>query len=245
MILSLPKNTFFYLLFPVCFILMHQYSKKALDGFSELRIHSSIQKQIIPLPESLHTLYDQKFHYLDKGKQFYVFVSNDHKYVIKFIRFDQLKPRFLIRLLRWLPHRYIQAKQKRASFLHQRLFNSIAYAFSYLSEDTGLIHYQTHPLDKPLICFDKLNIMHKIKNAPFIVQHYSPKVESVIDQLNEEGMRFLIDELITLQKRRFDLGIEDTDAKMTTNFGFKDFKLTQIDIGQFRKVNKPFTKRGK
>lgn len=237
------KNLVFYFLSLSFFCGMYLYAKKALDGFSELKIHSKISKQVHPLPEQLASFYEQPFYYLGKGDQFYVFVSSDYKYVIKFIRFDHLRPTFPISFFKWFPHPYIRARLERAAFLKTRLFHSIECAFTYLKDMTGIVHYQQYPLDKPLLCFDKLNIMHKIKNAPFIVQNYSPKIESIIAGLNQDSLQILIDEIMILQKRRFDLGIDDKDPKITTNFGFKDLKLTQIDIGQFCKINQPFDKK--
>jgi hypothetical protein len=233
------------LVFSACFTGIYFTSRKALDGFSEMKIHGHIEKSIKPLPEHLSDLYSKTFHYLGRGNQFYAFVSSDNKYVVKFIRFDHLKPKLLIRLLKYIPHSYIITRLERAHFLKKRLFDSIDCTLTYLSDITGTLHYQKNVLDKPLICFDKLNIMHKIQKAPFIVQHYSPKLESVLNQLDQDEIKVLIDEIITLQKRRFDLGIEDGDPKITTNFGFKDLKLTQIDIGQFSKVNHPFEKQAR
>lgn len=239
---SIVINT---LVFTFCFVSIYVGARRSLDGFSELKIHGVIEKQVKPLPENLSHLYSQTYHYLGRGNQFYAFVSSDYKYVIKFIRFDHLKPKLPIRLLKSIPHPYITSRIDRADFLYKRLFNSIDCTLTYLSDITGTIHYQKNPLDQPLLCFDKLNILHKIKNAPFIVQHYSPKLESVINDLKHEELQILVDEIITLQKRRFDLGIEDGDPKITTNFGFKDLKLTQIDIGQFSKTNQPFEKQAR
>lgn len=230
------------LTFAICFSSIYFISKHSLDGFSELNIHGFKEEKVKPLPEEFTHLYSQTYHYLGKGNQFYAFVSSDYKYVIKFIRFDHLRPKLPIRLLKYIPHPYITSRLERAQVFHDRLFKSIDCTFTYLSDMTGALHFQKNPLDRPLICFDKLNIMHKIKNAPFIIQHYSPKLESVLYTLNQNELKALVDEIVTLQKRRFDLGIEDGDPKITTNFGFKDLKLTQIDIGQFSKTNQPFDK---
>lgn len=230
------------LIFSLGFTSIYFGSRKALDGFSELHIHYPLEKTVQPLPDHLSDLYEKKFHYLGRGNQFYAFVSSDYKYVIKFIRFDHLKPKLPIRIFQFIPHPYITTRLARANFFFERIFTSIDCTLTYLTDITGTLHFQRHPLDKPLICFDRLNIVHKIKNAPFVVQKFSPKLESVINNLNQEELKILVDEIITLQKRRFDLGIEDGDPKITTNFGFKDLKLTQIDIGQFSKINYSFDK---
>src|ERR1700722_4859365 len=51
--------------------------------------------------EKIHlaSILSQKFHYLGKGAQSYVFSSADHQYVLKFFKFKHLKPNWLTDIL--------------------------------------------------------------------------------------------------------------------------------------------------
>jgi hypothetical protein len=51
----------------------------------------------------LIALFNQRFHYLDKGNQSYVFKSEDNQYVLKFFHFERMRPSALWEYLETIP----------------------------------------------------------------------------------------------------------------------------------------------
>src|SRR5690554_6553916 len=84
-------------------------SKLQLDFPSEPRWN-------FPLDNSLLPIFKQKFTYLDRGAQSYVFESADRNYVVKLLRFDR----------------------KRELGKVWQIFEAFRIAYEELSEETGL-----------------------------------------------------------------------------------------------------------
>ena len=231
MISNLKKNLTWSLVFCASVTAIYFQTRKTLDGFTERNIHYPLSNTKAPLPDTLKHLHDLDFFYLGRGNQFYAFVSSDLNYVIKFIRFDHLTPKLPIRFLSmFIPnHPYVKSRLDRAALSFKSLFASVDCAKTYMPDITGLIHLQMQPLDKPMRCFDTIKVLHLIQNAPFVVQSYCPKLESVIEAMNNQELETLVDEIVSLQKRRFDLGIEDGDPKITTkhlpNYSWQRYQL--------------------
>jgi hypothetical protein len=213
--------------------------KQATDGFSELSISYNLLQGTESLPDSLKHLYHQKFSYLGKGAQAFVFVSEDKQYVIKFMRFDHLLPKFLIRAFQFIKHPYIQSRIAKSQREIGEMFNSFHMAQTSLKDYTSVCHFQNKALDIPLKIIDKIGIEHTIEKAPFIIQAYVTPLGSILDHLKEEEALNLIDQVILMTNYRMSCGIRDKDPNLLTNFGLKEGKLIEFDIGRFYKYEKP------
>lgn len=81
------------------------------------------------------------FHYLGMGHHVYAFLSEDKKYVLKFLRYHKFRSHFWTRLAFFPPafrKKELQSREKRLSFL----WESHRLAAQFLREETGLITYQ-------------------------------------------------------------------------------------------------------
>lgn len=212
------------LLLPVC-------AKRLTDGFR-------LEKMKLELPynpewatevqEEVTCLLNQPFTYLNKGAQSYVFVSADGQYVIKLFRFDKV-PLFS-------PPNDFERINKANS-----LFSSCLLAYKHYREETGLIflHLNLTTNKLPILhCRDALGRSYRIPLdlCRFAIQR---KVQ-VFDQAlleasqNPDLMKKRIDSFFTLIKGRILLGIINTDANITRNFGFLGDRAVEIDFGSYR-----------
>lgn len=190
----------------------------------------------------------QKFHYLSKGAQCYVFESEDHQYVIKFFRQSLYHlPQFYTHLpLPTALKNRIEKKLKKKKAAYEKDFQSYKIAYQHLREETGLIFLHLNSSKNghfPFTIVDKLGIEHQIDlhEYEFYVQRKADLVLQKIDFLmhnnSSEFTKEAIHSLFTLIAKRFDKGIQDTDPNMKKNFGFIGNQAVQIDIGRFSTEN--------
>jgi hypothetical protein len=215
------------------FFTLASVCKKATKNFSVHSISYFIENSPSPLPDELHFLKNQKFKYLGKGAQAFVFLSEDKKTVIKFIRFDHLRPKPLIKLFSFLPYEFVQKRIQKSKREINELLTSFDFAFDCFKDETKVIHFQKAPLSTPITIIDPLGIEHQIKNAPFLVQAYCTQVESIWDKLSYQEACNLIDHYIAFALKKMDSGVLDEDPNLITNFGLCDNKLIEIDVGRF------------
>jgi hypothetical protein len=236
------KHTFSIAVFTSFFFGSSYFCKKATHNFSVNSITYSLKKGTEDLPADLQSVYNQKFRYLGKGAQAFAFVSEDNKYVIKFLRFDHLLAKPFIRLFSSVPYPYIQTRLQRSDREIKELLSSFEYARKDLNAFTGLYHIQLKALPKPITIIDRLGICHKIKNAPFLIQEFAPSLESQINSISLEDSKEIVNQLFEYFSLRVNLGIFDKDPNLLTNFGFKNHKLIEFDIGRFYPYNREISK---
>lgn len=208
-------------------------SHKCTDGFTIYSITQTLEQGQSALPKELSHLYDTEFDYLGHGAQAFAFVSKDRQYVIKYIRFDHLRPKPFVRLFHNSSHPYITFRLNRSEKEIRELCSSFNLAQTQLKNETGVLHFQKQSLDKPLVIFDKIGCKHKVKDAPFIVQKFTKSLGEQITNLSADDCKAIIDQLLALSNKRYQLGIKDKDPNLLTNFGYDQKTLVEFDIGRF------------
>lgn len=205
------------LLIAIACIASERLCRLATDGFAIAKM--------VPLCENKANfgtapkeVLSQRFSYLGKGGQCYVFASEDGHYVLKFFR----KNRHL-----------------------ERMYKSLAIAGHSLPAETGLIYiHLAHDELPPLQIVDKLQIAHTIDpNAyGFVLQRRAELVRPYLASLMEQGK---IEEAKGALQALFHLayeirakGIADGDANLAKNFGFLEGKPVEIDVGSFGYTSK-------
>ncbi len=236
------KCAAFVLLFQLC----SRFCEQQTDGFAISKIHSYLPfdpRWNLP-QDPPYTLLDQKFYYLSKGAQCYVFVSADHQYVLKFFR-QKLFHFPDLYSLRPLPS-FLEEKQQKAWMKKkaaiEKDFQSYCIAYKELKNETGLIFLHLNKSDtfkKPLVIVDKLGIEHSIdpnKHEFFLQKKVSlipEKIEEEMKKHHIAGAKEVIRSLFTLIESRIEKKIMDADANLKKNFGFSEGRAIQIDIGRF------------
>jgi hypothetical protein len=233
-------------------ISLSRFCHRQTEGF---RI-SKIQSNFIPsLPKShseeekefLNALLRQKFVFLGRGLQSFVFASEDGQYVIKVFnnRYQQK-----ITLFSWLSHFPFLSHwaKERASYYQRKLtqtFNSYQIAMKEMKDQTGLIYTHLFPtLDLPskLTLIDKINIAHTLNpnHLGFLVQKRAtlvfPTLKEYIDNHDIDGAKSALASLLNLFFWKWDHAILDNDPLIRANYGFIDGKAVQIDVGPLSKA---------
>ena len=229
-----------------------RFCHHATEGFtllsiqSNLSFHSDWESSTASTlsKETLDGILNQKFSYLNKGAQAYVFSSEDGCYVIKFFKHNHLR---LSPLFSWFPlprslmhYRDEKAAQKKQ--LLEKDFESYKIAFEHLQEQTGLLYLhlnKTDYLKKNLILVDKLGIEHllSLDSYEFVLQKKAQsvfeKIEMCMKKNEVDKAKNALSSLVNLVSCREKKGIFDTDPNFTKNFGFIEKEAIQIDVGRF------------
>lgn len=192
--------------------------------------------------ELLHSILDQKFTYYSKGSQAYVFISEDKKFILKFLKQNKLRPKSWLAHLPLSFNPYYQEKlfKKKKTLA---TFNACKTAFVELKNETGLIYVHlncTNGLNKKLQIFDRQGKSHvvDINHTTFYVQKRAHLIYSRISEVMHHKQIDQAKNIITSVFQLIDFlgrkGIVDNDPILRKNFGLIDDVAVQIDIGKMR-----------
>ncbi|MBA3957493.1 MAG: hypothetical protein H0X51_03740 [Parachlamydiaceae bacterium] len=195
---------------------------------------------------SVDSIMDQKFTYLGKGCQSYVFLSEDGNYVLKFFKYQRFRLQPWLNYLTFLPgmtdYRNGKIEKKRAKV--EGVFSSWKIAFENLQPETGLVFVHLNKssnLNKTLRIFDKMGFEHLLDadQFEFLIQRKADMLCAYIDDLMAKGQteesKQLISNILTLVVSEYQRGYADNDHALMQNTGVMDGKPVHIDVGQFVK----------
>ncbi len=186
------------------------------------------------------------YHYLGKGCQSYVFLSDDGKYVLKFIKYQRFRPQPWLTHLTFLPgvenylHHKIQKKRDKLDLI----FSSWKLAYENLQPETGIVYVhlnKTRNLNLPVTLFDKMGFQHTldIGQYEFMLQKKAqmlcPALDSLMQENNREQAKEIISNLIFMILSEFKRGYADNDHALMQNTGVLNGHPVHIDVGQFVK----------
>lgn len=191
---------------------------------------------------------NQPYYYLSRGGQAFVFESKDKKYVMKFFRYDRLRPSFFWKLKTLFVNDEITLLKKEKRF--RETMKSYDLSFKELHKITGVIY--THLKKTNHIClnvtlFDNSGKSYFINldRMGFILQKRAKLMGTVLDEYLEQKNIDKIKEIIVqyFKTLRFhaDQGIFIKDHNsFFRNYGFVGDDLLEIDVGNYRKEEKDF-----
>jgi hypothetical protein len=192
----------------------------------------------------LDSILSQKFRYLGKGCQSYVFLSEDKNYVLKFLKYQRFRPQPWIVPLSHVPFikgyclRNIEKKNKKLTML----FDSWKNAFEELRPETGLVYVhlnKSKDLGKILTIYDKLGFEHHVNvdEMEFLIQKRAqmlcPTIDKMMTQNDVDGSKELITRLLNLVLSEYERGLADNDHALMQNTGVYEGFPIHIDVGQF------------
>lgn len=235
----------------VCYGSIRLYYK-VTDGFSIENISSDFayqpQWEVRPLTQIEKTesdvALDQSYHYLGKGCQSYVFLSDDGNYVVKFFKYQRF------RLQPWVAYfppfpgveNYRQDKLTSKWNKLNIFVTSWKIAFENLKDESGLVFVhlnKTTNLNKHLLIYDKMNMKHvlNLDEMEFCVQRRAEPLQQTLIDDKQTGRHVKAQELLTrllgLILSEYQRGIADNDHALLQNTGVVDNRPIHIDIGQF------------
>lgn len=194
---------------------------------------------------------NQPYTYLGKGRQSFVFESQDGKYVLKFIKCQRINVTRLYEtfpLPAYLHHKRLATLEERQKRL-KSMFTSMSLAKAPLKDLCGVLYVHIQPendLQKTVELIDRLGFSHHvaINSVPFILQQKAQKVMPTLKKLlakkDYKGLICRLDQLIDLFVERASRGIINPDKGLLTrnNIGFLDDRAVYIDLGTFQRSKK-------
>lgn len=242
--------TAFFLFFVALFLgadrVAHHQSRRFSLGKITNTHPFSAEWEIPSLPAEeqkvLNQILNQKFSYYSKGSQAYVFISEDKKYILKFLKQQKLRTNsWLARIpLSFNPY-YQQRLFKEGKC--RATFSACTTAFKELKEQTGLIYVHINnakDLNKKVAIVDKNGERHTVEvdRTSFYVQKRAQLIYSRISELMHngdiEGSKRIVSTVFSLIDHLGKKGIVDNDPILRKNFGLIEDVAVQIDVGKLR-----------
>jgi hypothetical protein len=192
--------------------------------------------------KNLDQILSQNFTYYSKGSQAYVFISEDKKYILKFLKQQKLRPKS------WLAHIPLSCNPYYQEYLFKEkksraTFSACKTAFVELKKEAGLIYVHINnarDLNKKVTIFDKNGTKHfvDIDKTTYYVQKRAQLIYSRISELmhhgDVEGAKKIITSVFSLIDYLGKKGVVDNDPILRKNFGLIDDIAVQIDVGKLR-----------
>ena len=186
----------------------------------------------------------QTYSYIGKGCQSYVFVSEDEKYILKFIKYVRYRPQFYFYWFTFLPEfkQYLDLKIDLKNQKLARLFSSWITAYDLLTDETALIYThlnKTNTIQRRVTIRDYAGFTYEldIDQMEFLIQKKGTELCSEIDCLMAEGKedktKEMLSGLFQLILSEYKRGIADNDHALMQNTGVINGKAFQLDVGAF------------
>lgn len=200
-------------------------------------------------PENLEKILEQKFTYLGKGKQAFVFASEDGEHVLKVF-----KPHSPFTSIRFLgkPRKVSFSKIPGMKFLFRSLhseeieqqkekdFQSCVNSFFFFPKETELeyLHLaESNDLHRTITIFDKIGVVHKLNadTTCFLLQKKAdllyPTLDSHIQKKDFKKAKELLTSLVELSFS-FVAGGIDSPTTVEKNLGCMGGRVVLIDTGR-------------
>lgn len=203
-----------------------------------------------PEGENVKQLLDQKFTYIGKGAQSYVFGSEDGKWVIKFFKFKHLKPSFFISLLPPIgPLEALKIQnQNRKKRKLEGVFEGHLIAFQYDKGHSGVeyLHFNPTPgLNLKTHLVDKVGLNWDLDLDPvvFVLQKKGSTLRTTFNNLFKEGKSALAAEramqVLSMYVEEYHRHVWDRDHGISHNIGFIGDTPFHLDVGKLSYTKEP------
>ena len=178
------------------------------------------------------SIFSQEFRYSTKGRQTYVFESDDHQYVLKCFRMHRVNPPFWTRIFQ-----NGNPKEKRM----RDWVDSYRIADEKLKEESGVLYVHLHATDhlkQDVILVDKLGRKKNISldGMGFMLQRkFEPLVEKIIacrDQSDSEQVKEYITGLIQTIAKRCRKGVFNKHHFILRGLGLSDGRIVEFAVGR-------------
>lgn len=172
---------------------------------------------------------NQKYTYLGEGSQMYAFLSEDKETVLKIFKAHHKRPVSLSRFLKNLGKKDQNQSQQKWRIKFQDTCRRYRMAMADLQEETGLIflHFCESPLALPVTLHYKSNSEIDLSKHPFVLQKKAIPTKQYLKK-HPEAISIMKD----FFTHRMEKGYSDPRQSLSSNYGFLDGKLIQIDPGK-------------
>lgn len=196
---------------------------------------------------NLDSILLQKFKFLSKGRQSFVFSSEDDKYVIKFFRYHRYTLPLSIKIFSSFPiiNNFSNKLDGELKDFYIETMMSYKLTYEKLQRETSTIFVhlnKTSDLNKKITIVDKFNIKHIIDldKYGFVIQKKAKSFSKELLRLKNDKNAFenliasFFDNLNDIYKKN----MMNNDRHVIDNLGVIDDRVVEIDIGRFSPNNK-------
>lgn len=184
----------------------------------------------------------QRFTYLAKGTQSFVFVSEDGRYVLKFFKQAHLRLPWYRELASGIPvvNQIVQNKTRRREAKQEKIYSGCKLAYEAMQPETGLFYLHLNPttdLPTALTLIDKQGSVHVVNpnELSFYLQLKGTPLFALFLDFKDHhdlvgaqaALSKVFDYLITRSRR----GILDRDPAYAQNLGFLGDQAGNLDVG--------------
>lgn len=203
--------------------------------------------------EEVREILAQKFTYIGKGAQSYVFGSEDGKWVIKFFKFKHLKPSFFISLLPPIgPLEEIKTQnEKRKKRKLEGVFEGHLIAYRYNKDNSGVkflhfnptvgLHLKTHLVNK--LGFEHA---YDLSSVVFVLQKKGETLRTTLSKLFKDGNGALAAQraikVLDMYREEYQRHVWDRDHGISHNIGFIEDQPFHLDVGKLSYTQEPQSK---
>ncbi len=256
----MSKRIFLLILFLSLGLGVQKFCKCQTDGFTLSQIRENFSCEEVassPPVDEVPPLLEQPFTYLGKGKQCFVFISQDKTHVLKIPNNRYQKLIAYYRFAEHLPFCASWAQKNKAYYLFKLKKTFASYQISYeeLKKETGVVY--THLAEQKkataasLRLIDKLGITHILprETVAFLVQKKGKLFFPTLLQAKKEkdlpSAEKCITSFLQTEQTRCSKGISDNDPLLKCNFGFIGTEALRLDLGAFARDPSLATEKGK
>jgi hypothetical protein len=192
--------------------------------------------------EELQGVFAQSFSFLNEGGEFYVFVSQDQKYVIKFFKVRRLTPKYWLNYIPipWLDKKRISKVDERER-IRLETFQGLKLAFEKFRYQSGLVFlhlFRTDYLKIKIKVIDAQGKSHKISldSVPFVLQKRVTMLPDYISMLikedrEDDAVRALC-QILDLVKESCLCGFVDDSETVECDYGFIEERAVRVGGGR-------------
>ncbi|MBM3197716.1 MAG: hypothetical protein FJZ58_00475 [Chlamydiae bacterium] len=254
MLLSRVKKCISILLYALLFFAIERFCHKQTEGFLISKIRLAFPQEQHPLLLSSLTasqdwitkeILSQPLHYIGRGGQCYAFATQDERYVVKLLKYNNNYPKIWFSLFPF-PFAMESYRQEKLMKKRQKLaeeYTSYQIALEQLPEETGIVYFHINQgtlKGATLHIEDKLGIHHFLSadSYQFYIQKkgtpFYPGLQTMIQERQFDQAKVALTEFVSYLVKRCKKNITDGDAGIWRNFAFQENGSPfQIDIGQF------------
>ena len=192
--------------------------------------------------QEIDKLFNRSFTFFGKSNHAYLFLSEDHKYILKFLKRSTLHPKSWLSYIPASFNRYYQEyRQKQEE--QKKIFTAYKTAFMEFKEETGLIYMHinpTHTLNKKISIFDKNGKAYVVEldKASFYIQKRAqliyPRIAELMRRGNIDRAKQIISSVFFLIDHLGKKGVCEHDLSLYKNFGIIDDKAVQLAISKLQ-----------
>lgn len=169
---------------------------------------------------------EQNFTYLNRGRQFFVFESEDGNYVLKFLNQENFSYPTILKTISFIP--YVEDIIKRKDQKYLLTFFSMKLSFEQLKKETAILYVNLHKnekLNKTVKIINKFGVQFDLDldSTFFVLQKkarpFFPSLEKIYKTKNAVGLEMMIDSYLNLVAQRCFKCVADDDFNIKNNIG--------------------------